>query len=88
MALRIRLRRPGTRRSDIEPDEAAPLTTAVPDEAAAVPEDEYLVETEEAEARTPVLAQLLGVAQAVLFGVVAVLSLAVFWTIGLMIGVF
>jgi hypothetical protein len=93
MALRIRLRRPGagpadTGRPHTEPDDAAPFTAELPDEAAAVPEEEYLVETEEPEARTPVLTLILGGAQAVMFGVVAVVSLAVFWTVGLMIGAF
>jgi len=93
MALRIMLRRPAvdpeeSERADIEPDDAAPFAAALPDAAAAVPEDEYLVETDAQEARTPVLPLILGIAQAVMFGVVALVSLAVFWTVGLVLGAF
>lgn len=76
MALRISLRRRGTRGMD-------PWLT---DEAPAGRADDYIVE--EGEPRTPVLVRVLYVAQVVLFAIVAVLSLAVFWLIGLVTGAF
>jgi len=90
-APRIRIRPPWQwqwRRSP-PPAASAPSDAVLLDGAAAGPGDDYLVEIDEREpARSSILGQILNVAQIVMFGVVAVLSLAVFWVIGLMIGAF
>lgn len=52
------------------------------------PPDDYLVEAETQTTRAPVAVQAARVLQFVLLLVIALLSLAVFWMIGLILGIF
>jgi hypothetical protein len=52
------------------------------------PADDYILQTEVEASRPPVGLQLVRVLQAVLIAAIALLSLAVFWMIGLMLGIF
>jgi hypothetical protein len=52
------------------------------------PADDYILETEVEASRPPVRLQILRVLQALLIVGIALLSLAVFWMIGLIIGIF
>ena len=51
------------------------------------PADDYLVEAESEAVRPPAAQQAVRVLQLVLIAVIAVLSLAVFWMIGLILGI-
>jgi len=52
------------------------------------PPDDYIVESTTEPARPPVSLQIVRVLQAVLIAAIALLSLAVFWMIGLILGIF
>lgn len=50
--------------------------------------DDYLVETGAEPPRTPISLQIVRVLQAILFLAIAALSFAIFWIVGLILGVF
>lgn len=52
-----------------------------------LPADDYILQTEMEASRTPVPQQLVRVLQALLIAAIALLSLAVFWMIGLIFGI-
>jgi len=49
--------------------------------------DDYIIETEAAPARPPASLLIVRVLQAILIAAIAVLSLAVFWMVGLLLGI-
>jgi hypothetical protein len=49
--------------------------------------DDYLVETGAERARSPVSLRIIRFLEAVLIVVIALLSLAVFWTVGMLLGI-
>lgn len=51
------------------------------------PSDDYVIETETERPRPPVSLQILRFFQAILIIAIAILSFAVFWMVGLIIGV-
>jgi hypothetical protein len=64
------------------------LTTRPLDERPVAPSDDYMVEAEQRQTRAPILPRVLLVAQIIMFGVVALLSFAVFWMVGVVFGIF
>jgi hypothetical protein len=52
------------------------------------PSDDYFVESGEKPVRTPVSLQVVGVLEFILIVAIAILSLAVFWMVGLIVGFF
>jgi hypothetical protein len=52
------------------------------------PSDDYIIETETERPRPPASLQIIRFLQAILIIAIAVLSFAVFWMVGLIIGVF
>ena len=56
--------------------------------ATAAPGDDYLVEGEEQPYRPSVVSQAAQLLQMVMIGVIAVLSLAIFWLVGTMLNIF
>jgi hypothetical protein len=50
--------------------------------------DDYLVETGAEPARPPVLLQIVRLLQVILFLAIAALSFAIFWMVGLILGIF
>jgi len=52
------------------------------------PSDDYFVESGEKPVRTPVSLRVIGVLEFILIVAIAILSLAVFWMVGLIVGFF
>ena len=50
--------------------------------------DDYIVEREDQQPRTPASLRIIRFLQAILIIVIAILSFAVFWMVGLIIGIF
>jgi hypothetical protein len=69
------------RRRDYQPAELRPAGQSNQ------PGDDYLVETGAESARPPVSLQIVRVLQAILIVAIALLSLAVFWMIGMIVGI-
>jgi hypothetical protein len=73
-----------TWRRGVARSEPAPIELVTTGE----PAGDYLVQTEIRPTRPPVALQAVRVLQAVVVVIIALISLAMFWTVGLLLGIF